>query len=106
MNHRLLAIDLDGTLLVGDQVPKPHLAALRAALDHGFKVVIATARWCQMAEAIQRNIGNSDLIMRAMALRYLTPSLGRILLIYDCQVTSLTSLERSCSRLMVLPAPP
>lgn len=63
MNHRLLAIDLDGTLLVGDQVPKPHLAALRAALDHGFKVVIATARWCQMAEAIQRNIGNSDLII-------------------------------------------
>ena len=44
-----LAIDLDGTLLVGEDLPANNITAVRAARDAGFKIIIATARWHQMA---------------------------------------------------------
>lgn len=49
MKYAALAIDLDGTLLVGDEVPQANADAIRAALKAGLRVVIATARWSQFA---------------------------------------------------------
>ncbi len=49
MKYKALAIDLDGTLLVGDDVPEENVEAIRAARDRGIKVIIATARWSQYA---------------------------------------------------------
>jgi Cof subfamily protein (haloacid dehalogenase superfamily) len=49
MNYKALAIDLDGTLLVGEEVPLANIAAIRAARDAGYRIIIATARWKEMA---------------------------------------------------------
>jgi hypothetical protein len=57
MRFRALAIDLDGTLLVGERLPEANRDAVRAAVAAGFEVVIATARWHQMAMRIGREIG-------------------------------------------------
>ncbi|MXW48921.1 MAG: HAD hydrolase family protein, partial [Gammaproteobacteria bacterium] len=43
--YRVLAFDLDGTLLVGEHLPPANRDALRAARDAGYRIIIATARW-------------------------------------------------------------
>ncbi len=58
MTPRALAIDLDGTLLSpGDDVSPGNAAAVRAALDAGLEVIIATARWYQMALKVAAPFG-------------------------------------------------
>ena len=57
MRYTALAIDLDGTLLVGDEVPEANAVAVRAALDAGLKVVIATARWSHFALGLGERLG-------------------------------------------------
>jgi Cof subfamily protein (haloacid dehalogenase superfamily) len=50
MTHRAFAIDLDGTLLGSDhRVTPANRRAVRAAVDAGFEIIIATARWYQLA---------------------------------------------------------
>jgi Cof subfamily protein (haloacid dehalogenase superfamily) len=57
MTFQAFAIDLDGTLLVGEHVPEENIKALRAAHGQGFKIIIATARWVQMAQRVEAEIG-------------------------------------------------
>ena len=57
MTFRAFAIDLDGTLLVGEDLPADNITALRAACDAGYQIIIATARWAQMACRIADQIG-------------------------------------------------
>jgi hydroxymethylpyrimidine pyrophosphatase-like HAD family hydrolase len=58
MGDRLLALDLDGTLLgPDDQVGERDAAAVRAAVDAGWHVVLATARWHQLAERTAVSLG-------------------------------------------------
>ncbi|MEQ8483635.1 MAG: HAD family hydrolase [Pseudomonadales bacterium] len=57
MHYKALAIDLDGTLLVGEHVPEDNVRALRAARDAGLKIIIATARWKQMAQRVEATVG-------------------------------------------------
>lgn len=57
MTYRAFAIDLDGTLLVGEHVPEENIRALREAHDAGFQIIIATARWVQMAQRVEAEIG-------------------------------------------------
>jgi Cof subfamily protein (haloacid dehalogenase superfamily) len=58
VNYRALAIDLDGTLLTPDeQVSSRNAAAVRAALDQGFEVIVATARWYRMAGEVASMFG-------------------------------------------------
>ncbi len=53
--HRAFAIDLDGTLLGSDHRVSPaNREAVQAALDAGFGIIIATARWYQMAQEVAR----------------------------------------------------
>jgi Cof subfamily protein (haloacid dehalogenase superfamily) len=53
VEYRALAIDLDGTLLTPAEVVSPrNQAAVRAALDHGLEVIVATARWYRMAQEV------------------------------------------------------
>ena len=56
MKFKALAIDLDGTLLVGEHVPADNVVAVRAARDAGFKIIIATARWHQMALRVAQEL--------------------------------------------------
>ena len=64
MKYKALAIDLDGTLLHSDEQVTPRsLDALRAAQAAGLRIIIATARWYQMAERIAGEIGARDPII-------------------------------------------
>ncbi len=59
MTYKALAIDLDGTLLIGEDLPAAHKHAVAAAHHAGYQIIIATARWRQMAERIADEIGIS-----------------------------------------------
>jgi Cof subfamily protein (haloacid dehalogenase superfamily) len=58
--RRALAIDLDGTLLVGETLSVRSKIAVKRAFDAGYEVIIATARWRQMATRIAAEIGLID----------------------------------------------
>jgi len=58
---RALALDLDGTLLAPDgTVCDRDRAAVRAATEAGWHVVLATARWYQLAERTAHDLGLED----------------------------------------------
>ena len=60
MELQALAIDLDGTLLSRDEtVSERNQAAVRAALEAGWQLIIATARWYQLAEEVASIFGVS-----------------------------------------------
>jgi len=53
-----LAIDLDGTLLSPDEtVSARNQAAIGAAIGAGWKLIVATARWYQLAEEVASRFG-------------------------------------------------
>ncbi len=57
MDIRGLAFDLDGTLLGRDEhVSERNVAAVRAARAAGLQVIVATARWYQLAEQAAREL--------------------------------------------------
>ncbi|MFV0309257.1 MAG: HAD hydrolase family protein [Desertimonas sp.] len=58
---RGLALDLDGTLLrPDDSISDRDRAAVAAAIDAGWSVVLATARWYQLAERTAHQLGLAD----------------------------------------------
>jgi len=61
MSYKALAVDLDGTLLHSDESVTPRsLKALKAAGAAGLRVIIATARWYQLAERVAREIDTRE----------------------------------------------
>ena len=61
MATRGLALDLDGTLLgPDDTISERDQRAVAAAVDAGWSVVLATARWYQLAERTARSLGLVD----------------------------------------------
>jgi Cof subfamily protein (haloacid dehalogenase superfamily) len=61
MIYRALALDLDGTLLGPDDAVSPrNRAAVEAAAAAGWHVILATARWYQLAERTARDLGLVD----------------------------------------------
>ena len=62
-DYKAFALDLDGTLLVGEDLPEENIAALRRAADAGVHVMIATARWRHIAGRIADEIGIKDLLI-------------------------------------------
>ena len=77
MRFKALAIDLDGTLLVGEEVPEDNVTALRAARDAGFAIIIATARWKQMAQRVEAEIGIQGPAITCSGAQVYDPALGR-----------------------------
>jgi hypothetical protein len=58
MRYKALAIDLDGTLLTSrESVSERNIAALAAAREAGLQVILASARWYQLAERVARQVG-------------------------------------------------
>lgn len=58
MRYKALALDLDGTLLSPDEtVSAANLDALQAARDAGLHVILASARWFQLAERVAGEVG-------------------------------------------------
>ncbi|MEZ5560493.1 MAG: HAD family hydrolase [Pseudomonadales bacterium] len=77
MTFKALAIDLDGTLLVGEDLPADNITALRAARDAGFQIIIATARWIQMAQRVEAEIGIHGPVIACSGAQVHDPVLGR-----------------------------
>lgn len=77
MRFKALAIDLDGTLLVGEEVPEDNVTALRAARDAGLAIIIATARWKQMAQRVEAKIGIQGPAITCSGAQVYDPALGR-----------------------------
>ncbi len=76
MEYAALAIDLDGTLLVGDELPRANILAVRAARDAGLRVIIATARWSQFAVRIGRRLGIDGPVIACSGAQVFDPALG------------------------------
>ncbi|MDH3643367.1 MAG: Cof-type HAD-IIB family hydrolase [Gammaproteobacteria bacterium] len=76
MKYKALAFDLDGTLLVGEDLPDRNRVAVRAAYDAGYRVVIATARWRQMAQRIEAQIGISGPAITCSGAQVYCPDVG------------------------------
>jgi len=77
MRYRALAIDLDGTLLVGDDVPEANAEWLRRADAAGLAVMIATARWHHYAERVAGGIGIRGPIIACSGAQVYDPAAGR-----------------------------
>jgi HAD superfamily hydrolase (TIGR01484 family) len=77
MIFKALAIDLDGTLLVGEDLPEDNIVALRAARDAGLQIIIATARWIQMAQRVEAQIGLHGPAIACSGAQVYIPDLGR-----------------------------
>ncbi|MFU8815911.1 MAG: HAD-IIB family hydrolase [Pseudomonadales bacterium] len=78
MQFKALAIDLDGTLLVGEHLPEDNITALRAARDAGFQIIIATARWKQMAQRVEAQIGIEGPAITCSGAQVYVPGVGDI----------------------------
>lgn len=57
MEYKALALDLDGTTLVGDDLPEVNKIALQKAAAAGYEIIVATARWIHMAQRVADQIG-------------------------------------------------
>ncbi len=58
MRFKALALDLDGTLLTNrETVSERNLRALEAARAAGLQIILASARWYQLAERVAREVG-------------------------------------------------
>ena len=77
MAFRAFAIDLDGTLLVGEHVPEENVRALRMAHAAGFQIIIATARWVQMAQRVEDEIGIKGPVIACSGAQVFDPVSGR-----------------------------
>ena len=77
MAYRAFAIDLDGTLLVGEHVPQENIDALRRAHAEGYQIIIATARWVQMAQRIEAEIGVQGPVIACSGAQVFDPATNR-----------------------------
>jgi hypothetical protein len=58
MKFKALALDLDGTLLTSrEDISERNLHALAAARDAGLLIILASARWYQLAERVALQVG-------------------------------------------------
>jgi 5-amino-6-(5-phospho-D-ribitylamino)uracil phosphatase len=57
MRYKALALDLDGTTLIGEDLPEANKLALQKAAASGYEIIVATARWIQMAQRVADQIG-------------------------------------------------
>src|SRR5262245_23156281 len=58
MRFKALALDLDGTLLTSrEDVSERNLRALDQARAAGLRIILASARWYQLAERVARQVG-------------------------------------------------
>lgn len=79
MPVKLIAFDMDGTLLNDDHVtiPEKNLAALHAARNRGIKIVAATGRtWCLIDIAV-KPLGGVDYAVTSNGAAVLEPGSGR-----------------------------
>jgi Cof subfamily protein (haloacid dehalogenase superfamily) len=77
MNFKALAIDLDGTLLTGDELPTENIRAVRAARDQGLRIIIATARWSHYALRVAKALDIEGPVIACSGAQVHDAALGR-----------------------------
>lgn len=97
MRFKALAIDLDGTLLTGDDIPADNIRAVRAARDRGLAIVIATARWSQFALRIEDALGIRGPIIACSGAQVREPESGRDLFDHRLPVAFTRDLYAICN---------
>jgi len=81
MTYRLIALDLDGTLLnSGLRLSDGNAEALRAAVARGIQVVIATSRWYELALRTANRLGIETPIIASNGAIVKRPADGKELL--------------------------
>jgi Cof subfamily protein (haloacid dehalogenase superfamily) len=81
MKYKLIAVDLDGTLLNSSLKLSPvNAEALRAALDCGVQVVLATSRWYGLAKRTADRVGITTPLICSNGAVVRRPESGRELL--------------------------
>jgi Cof subfamily protein (haloacid dehalogenase superfamily) len=81
MRYKLLALDLDGTLLNSAlKLSDGNAAALRRALETGLQVVLATSRWYELAKRTADRIGIETPLICSNGALVKRPTDGRELL--------------------------
>jgi len=73
---RALALDLDGTTLVGEDLPPANKEALIAASEAGYEIIIATARWLEMAQKVASELGTQSLSIACSGAQVYDPVSG------------------------------
>lgn len=76
-NFKALIIDLDGTLLVGEDLPHANREALLRAKAAGYTIIIATARWAHMALRIAQQLEIEFPVIACSGGQVHDPKLGR-----------------------------
>lgn len=79
MPVKLIAFDMDGTLLADDHVtiPEKNIAALQAARDRGIKIVAATGRTWSLIDHAVEPLGGVDYAVTSNGAAVLEPRSGR-----------------------------
>ena len=80
MTSQILAIDLDGTLLAGAEIPQANIDALQEAVARDCTIAIATARWHQMASEVLERAGVPGFIIGCNGAHIYEPDSQRDLL--------------------------
>ena len=97
MTIRLIAIDLDGTLLGPDGVSEHDLAAINDARSEGIEIVVATGRsWLESGEALDR-IGREGVMIGAGGALLHDAATGRTL---ERSIVHEEVLRTVCDRLL------
>ena len=98
MNYTALAIDLDGTLLIGDDLPDANRDAVRRAGKAGLQVIVATARWRQMAVAIAGEVGATGPLVACSGAEVFVPEEARDVFDYRLPEDFVAELFDLCDR--------
>jgi len=76
MSYTALAIDLDGTLLVGNTLPDAEREVIFKAKALGFKIIIATARWLDLAVQVTGPLNLTAPIIACSGAQVFDPTTG------------------------------
>jgi hypothetical protein len=80
MLYTALAIDLDGTLLVGNTLPDAEREAIFRAKALGLKIIIATARWLDLAVQVTGQFNLTSPIIACSGAQVFDPETGEDLI--------------------------
>ncbi len=97
MAFKALAIDLDGTLLVGNELPEAHIDAVKKATDAGFRILLASARWHQVAERYARQLDLRGPIIACNGAQVYLPDPGPDLVDRRLPAAFVTELYELCN---------
>lgn len=77
MDYKALALDLDGTTLVGDDLPEVNKLALQKAAAAGYEIIVATARWIHMAQRVADQIGTPSVAIACSGAQVHDPRIAK-----------------------------